>query len=85
MKFFVVGGAEVDRQPFLRGVLMRSYELQVNQNFFYLRVGLNGTRDLILSSWRGRPSPTLRTGILRYRSAEPHEAEGSSLGPACLP
>lgn len=53
MKFFVVGGAEVDRQPFLRGVLMRSYELQVNQNFFYLRVGLNGTRDLILSSWRG--------------------------------
>lgn len=53
MKFFVVGGAEVDRQPFLRGVLVRSYELQVNQNFFYLRVGLNGTRDLILSSWRG--------------------------------
>ena len=53
MKFFVVGGAEVDRQPFLRGVLMRSYELQVNQNFFYVRVGLNGTRDLILSSWRG--------------------------------
>ena len=53
MKFFVVGGAEVDRQPFLRGVLVRSYELQVNQNFLYLRVGLNGTRDLILSSWRG--------------------------------
>lgn len=29
-----VGGAEVDRQRFLRGVLMRSYGLQVNQNFF---------------------------------------------------
>lgn len=52
LKFFVVGGAEVDRQPFLRGVRMKSYGLQVNQNFFYLRVGLNGTRDLILSSWK---------------------------------
>lgn len=39
LKSFVVGGAEVDRQPFLGGVLMRNYGLQVNQNFFYLRVG----------------------------------------------
>lgn len=39
LKSFVVGGAEVDRQPFLRGVLMRNYGLQVNQHFFYLRVG----------------------------------------------
>ena len=39
LKSFVVCGAEVDRQPFLRGVLMRNYGLQVNQHFFYLKVG----------------------------------------------